>query len=248
MPSVVAWTKNGDRLVGHIAKRQAMVNPENTFLSMKKFIDRKMSEVDEESKQVSYTVVRDGLASAPSSRAADKKNNLVIIDHWWNQHENIGNLNLHNINPIIPPVANAIDNLENHGANDEGIDASSDEEDQFNNLPPIDNLLVEIANLDAAQPMEMEYDLAMEHEAAFANLPMMDKIEPVEVEPVEIFWSEDYEAVTSPASESEDTESITSQPDNVGKLFDHTPTNIIANHEKIEMENLPHIQMRLRTR
>ncbi|CAN1305859.1 Stromal 70 kDa heat shock-related protein, chloroplastic [Linum perenne] len=56
-PSVVAYTKNGDRLVGQIAKRQAVVNPENTFFSVKRFIGRKMSEVDEESKQVSYKVV-----------------------------------------------------------------------------------------------------------------------------------------------------------------------------------------------
>ncbi|XP_070677786.1 stromal 70 kDa heat shock-related protein, chloroplastic-like [Malus domestica] len=58
-PSMVAYTKNGDRLVGQIAKRQAVVNPENTFFSVKRFIGRRMSEVDEESKQVSYKVVRD---------------------------------------------------------------------------------------------------------------------------------------------------------------------------------------------
>lgn len=58
-PSVVAYTKSGDRLVGQIAKRQAVVNPENTFFSVKRFIGRKMNEVDEESKQVSYQVVRD---------------------------------------------------------------------------------------------------------------------------------------------------------------------------------------------
>ncbi|KAH7280996.1 hypothetical protein KP509_36G024300 [Ceratopteris richardii] len=58
-PSVVAYTKNGDRLVGQIAKRQAVVNPENTFFSVKRFIGRKMSEVDEESKQISYKVIRD---------------------------------------------------------------------------------------------------------------------------------------------------------------------------------------------
>ncbi|KAK7825799.1 stromal 70 kda heat shock-related protein [Quercus suber] len=51
-PSVVAYTKNGDKLVGQIAKRQAVVNPENTFFSVKRFIGRKMSEVDEEAKQV----------------------------------------------------------------------------------------------------------------------------------------------------------------------------------------------------
>ncbi|WVZ89949.1 hypothetical protein U9M48_036294 [Paspalum notatum var. saurae] len=58
-PSVVAYTKTGERLVGQIAKRQAVVNPENTFFSVKRFIGRKMSEVDDEAKQVSYGVVRD---------------------------------------------------------------------------------------------------------------------------------------------------------------------------------------------
>lgn len=58
-PSVVAYTKNGDMLVGQIAKRQAVVNPENTFFSVKRFIGRKMDEVAEEAKQVSYKVVRD---------------------------------------------------------------------------------------------------------------------------------------------------------------------------------------------
>jgi heat shock 70kDa protein 1/2/6/8 len=59
-PSVVAYTKAGERLVGQIAKRQAVVNPENTFFSVKRFIGRKMAEVDDEAKQVSYGVVRDG--------------------------------------------------------------------------------------------------------------------------------------------------------------------------------------------
>nr|QKY14935.1 heat shock protein 70c (HS70) [Polytomella parva] len=58
-PSVVAYTKNGDRLVGQIAKRQAVVNPENTFFSVKRFIGRKVSEVASESKQVPYVVVDD---------------------------------------------------------------------------------------------------------------------------------------------------------------------------------------------
>ena len=56
---VVAYAKNGDMLVGQIAKPQAVVNPENTFFSVKRFIGRKMTEVDEENKQVSYRVVRD---------------------------------------------------------------------------------------------------------------------------------------------------------------------------------------------
>lgn len=59
-PSVVAYSKNGDRLVGQIAKRQAVVNPEDTFFSVKRFIGRKMGEVKEESTQVPYKVVADG--------------------------------------------------------------------------------------------------------------------------------------------------------------------------------------------
>lgn len=59
-PSVVAYTKNGDRLVGQIAKRQAVINPDNTFYSVKRFIGRKAFEVSEELKQVSYIVKTDG--------------------------------------------------------------------------------------------------------------------------------------------------------------------------------------------
>jgi molecular chaperone DnaK len=58
-PSVVAYTKSGDRLVGQIAKRQAVINPENTFYSVKRFIGRKSNEVAEELKQVSYIVKTD---------------------------------------------------------------------------------------------------------------------------------------------------------------------------------------------
>jgi molecular chaperone DnaK len=56
-PSVVAYTKDGDRLVGQIAKRQAVTNPENTIYSSKRFIGRKFSETSEETKLVPYTVV-----------------------------------------------------------------------------------------------------------------------------------------------------------------------------------------------
>jgi len=58
-PSVVAFTKTGDRLVGQIAKRQAVVNPENTFFSVKRFIGRKYSEVGSEATQVPYVVSED---------------------------------------------------------------------------------------------------------------------------------------------------------------------------------------------
>ena len=58
-PSVIAYTKNGDRLVGQIAKRQAVINPDSTFYSVKRFIGRKSDEVSEELKQVSYIVKTD---------------------------------------------------------------------------------------------------------------------------------------------------------------------------------------------
>lgn len=58
-PSVIAYTKNGDRLVGQIAKRQAVINPDNTFYSVKRFIGRKSDEVADELKQVSYIVKTD---------------------------------------------------------------------------------------------------------------------------------------------------------------------------------------------
>ena len=57
-PSVVAYTKKGDLLVGQIAKRQAVINPENTFYSVKRFIGRKTNEVTEELRQVSYKVLQ----------------------------------------------------------------------------------------------------------------------------------------------------------------------------------------------
>jgi molecular chaperone DnaK len=57
-PSVVAYTKKGDLLVGNIAKRQAVINPENTFYSVKRFIGRKTNEVNEELRQVPYKVIQ----------------------------------------------------------------------------------------------------------------------------------------------------------------------------------------------
>ena len=59
-PSVVAYTKNQDQLVGQIAKRQAVMNPENTFYSAKRFVGRRVDEVNEESKEVSYGIEKAG--------------------------------------------------------------------------------------------------------------------------------------------------------------------------------------------
>ena len=56
-PSVVAFTKTGERLVGQVAKRQAVTNPENTVFSIKRFMGRRFDEVTEEMKMVPYTVV-----------------------------------------------------------------------------------------------------------------------------------------------------------------------------------------------
>jgi molecular chaperone DnaK len=55
-PSVVAFTKTGERLVGQVAKRQAVTNPENTIFSIKRFMGRRFTEVNEEMKMVPYTV------------------------------------------------------------------------------------------------------------------------------------------------------------------------------------------------
>src|SRR5687767_7805610 len=59
-PSVVAFSKDGERLVGQVARRQAITNPENTVFSIKRFMGRKQAEVQEEEKLVPYDVTADG--------------------------------------------------------------------------------------------------------------------------------------------------------------------------------------------
>src|SRR6185369_6490772 len=57
-PSVVGLTKDGERLVGQVAKRQAVTNPENTIFSIKRFMGRQFSEVTSEAGRVPYKVAR----------------------------------------------------------------------------------------------------------------------------------------------------------------------------------------------
>jgi molecular chaperone DnaK len=59
-PSIVAFSKSGERLVGQVAKRQAITNPENTIFSIKRFMGRRFNEVNDEMKMVPYKVVQKG--------------------------------------------------------------------------------------------------------------------------------------------------------------------------------------------
>ena len=72
-PSVVGFAKNGDRLVGQIAKRQAVMNPENTFYSVKRFIGRRPDEVTNELTEVAYKVLTSGNAVKLESSNVDKQ-------------------------------------------------------------------------------------------------------------------------------------------------------------------------------
>src|ERR1700739_1998595 len=59
-PSVVAFTKSGERLGGQVGKRQAITNPQNTIYSIKRFMGRRYDEVSDEMKMVPYKVVKQG--------------------------------------------------------------------------------------------------------------------------------------------------------------------------------------------
>ena len=72
-PSVVAFTKTGERLVGQVAKRQAVTNPENTVFSIKRFMGRRFDEVGEEMKMVPYHVVPRRPTAMRASRSTGKE-------------------------------------------------------------------------------------------------------------------------------------------------------------------------------
>ena len=69
LPSVVAFNKNGERLVGQTAKRQAVTNSENTVYSIKRFRGRRYDEEVNQRKMVSYSVVRGAAGDAGSNPA-----------------------------------------------------------------------------------------------------------------------------------------------------------------------------------
>src|SRR5512136_1351555 len=64
LPSVVAFNKNGERLVGQTAKRQSVINPENTVYSIKRFMGRHFNEVETERHMVPFQVVKGGAGDA----------------------------------------------------------------------------------------------------------------------------------------------------------------------------------------
>jgi molecular chaperone DnaK len=72
-PSVVGFAKSGERLVGQVAKRQAVTNPENTVFSIKRFMGRRFDEVSEEMKMVPYKVVRDGDRVAVTVKSGERE-------------------------------------------------------------------------------------------------------------------------------------------------------------------------------
>ena len=79
-PSVVAFAKTGERLVGQVAKRQAVTNSENTVFSIKRFMGRKYDEVNEEMKMVPYQVVRSDNGDRrveQSHRVVQRRNRVV---------------------------------------------------------------------------------------------------------------------------------------------------------------------------
>ena len=79
-PSVVAFTKTGERLVGQLAKRQAVLNPENTIYSAKRFVGRRFSEVQAEIKNVPYKVVpAPGTSQDVAMLIAHEKSAALIV-------------------------------------------------------------------------------------------------------------------------------------------------------------------------
>ncbi len=90
-PSIVAFTKNGERLVGQTAKRQAVTNPKNTVFSVKRFMGRKYSEVQEEAKRFPYPIVAapngDACIEAGGKRYSPPEISAMILQKLKNDAE-----------------------------------------------------------------------------------------------------------------------------------------------------------------
>ena len=91
-PSVVGFSKTGERLVGTVAKRQAVTNPENTVFSIKRFMGRKYAEVDEELKIVPYEVVRGPNGDARVHQGPDKRRGDIDVTAVLHRSGDSGNL------------------------------------------------------------------------------------------------------------------------------------------------------------
>src|SRR6266566_5299415 len=82
-PSVVAFSKEGERLVGQVAKRQAVTNPENTVFSIKRFMGRKFAEVASEKHRVPYNVVQskngDGWVAARGTQYSPPEISAMVL-------------------------------------------------------------------------------------------------------------------------------------------------------------------------
>ncbi len=97
-PSVVAFNKNNERLVGQTAKRQAVINPENTIYSIKRFMGRHYDEVDAERKMVPFKVIK--------GPAGDARVEIPITGREYSPQE-ISAIVLGKLRQILPPCQGA---------------------------------------------------------------------------------------------------------------------------------------------
>ena len=84
-PSIVAYTKKQELLVGQIAKRQAVINPENTFYSVKRFIGSKENEISQEAKQLPYKVLKDSNGNIKINCSSLSKEFDLIDVHFYSK-------------------------------------------------------------------------------------------------------------------------------------------------------------------
>src|SRR6266702_3449540 len=86
-PSVVAFTKSGERLVGQAAKRQAVTNPANTVFSIKRFMGRKYDEVREEEHRVPYKIVKAAKSDAEAKLGEKITQAVITVPAYFNDSQ-----------------------------------------------------------------------------------------------------------------------------------------------------------------